>query len=342
MIDIIITYFNNPLYLDECLKSISNQTYREFKVYVVDDFSPESPSLIIEKWIKTLKLSYYKSDKNIGSLKQTERIYKITTSPFVILMHHDDTWDKFFLEKVFVNGLLQKKQCSFAYSLYSINNKNKVSLFTEHLVPIYPTGSHDLLYHIIFSNWIQHSFAIFRRSSFDRVGGISRSIKVMSRGKAYDKTRLLASDTYSWARLSLVGSCFVVNERLGYRRLHEKSYGQLTKGRHLEEVILFNTQIFNDFDIFSDTARYFSMAVLTSRILQKRRLFEVVEEMFAASLFSEPEFYSESFHSLRPKLLSIVLDVLDSFYYDFSIFHGRKLLNENDKILYLSQIEGNK
>jgi hypothetical protein len=162
----------------------------------------------------------------------------------------------------------------------------------------------------------------------------------MSHGKVYDKTRLLAADTYSWARLSLVGSCFVVNERLGYRRLHEKSFGQLTKGRHLEEVILFHTQIFSDFDIFSDTARYFSMAVMTGRILQKRRLFEVVEEMFAASLFSEPEFYSESFHSLRPKLLSIVLEVLDSFYYDFSEFQGRKLLKTNDKIVYQQLING--
>jgi hypothetical protein len=253
-------------------------------------------------------------------------------------MHHDDVWDELFLEKVFFHGLLQEEQCSFAYSLYSLNKEGSLEAFTDHLVPFFPTGSHDLLFHIIYSNWIQHSFAIFRRSSFDKVGGISRSIKAMPDGVGYDKRRLLASDSYSWARLSIAGNCFVVNERLGVRRLHTKSYGSLSNERHLEEVTMFNLRVFNDFDLFDDIARYFSMATVIGRIFQKRRLFDVVDEMFSASLFSEPEFYSEHFQSLKPKLLSTVINVLDSFYYDFLKFNGRKLLNESDKASYLNFI----
>jgi glycosyltransferase involved in cell wall biosynthesis len=338
MIDIIITYFNQPSYLDECLGSISKQTYRNFLIYIVDDCSTESPELVISKWKTTLNITYFESKENLGSLKQTERIYNNTNSPFVILMHHDDIWDELFLEKVFFHGLLQEEQCSFAYSLYSTVKEGSLEAFTDHLVPFFPTGSYDLLFHIIYSNWIQHSFAIFRRSSFNKVGGVSRSIKAMPEGVGYDKRRLLASDSYTWARLSIAGNCFVVNERLGVRRLHKKSYGFLTNERHLEEVTMFNIRVFNDFDLFDDIARYFSMGTVISRIFQKRRLFDVIDEMFTASLFSEPEFFSENFHSLKPKLLSTVIQVLDSFYYDYSKFDGRKLLKESDKVAYLNRI----
>ena len=41
-IDIIIPNFNKGKYLRECLQSVINQTYKKWKIYIVDDCSTDN------------------------------------------------------------------------------------------------------------------------------------------------------------------------------------------------------------------------------------------------------------------------------------------------------------
>ncbi len=64
-ISVLIPNFNNEKYLDQCLKSVIEQTIKknQYEIIVFDDFSTDSSKEIIKKYngIKT-----YFSKQNIG------------------------------------------------------------------------------------------------------------------------------------------------------------------------------------------------------------------------------------------------------------------------------------
>lgn len=49
-ISIIVAAYNVAPYLDKCLKSIQEQTHKDFEVIVVDDGSTDDTSLICDKY----------------------------------------------------------------------------------------------------------------------------------------------------------------------------------------------------------------------------------------------------------------------------------------------------
>lgn len=334
MLDIFVTYYNNPEFLEECLSSIKKQSFKDYTVFILDDASPECPAKVVNKWQSHLPIKYTRTKENVGSLLQIQKIYSKTNAPYFIWLHHDDVWRETFLETVFVDGLLEKKSCSFSYSLYATKLNDCVEETTKHFVPVSLSGPQNILYHILFSNWIQWSFTVIKRKAFDEVGGFRRIIEASSVG-AYDPNRLMAFDSYSWARLSLVGKALANVERLGVRRLHGESFGRINKHRHLEEVSLFLDQVFSDTDIFADPARYFAKATQISRIFTKSKLIETIQNTFEKSLFSQPTWCDQSINEhLKTELLKIALTVLDDFFYDDMIFDSRKLLSSLDKKRY--------
>ena len=47
LIDIIIPNYNKAKYLKECLESVINQTYKNWKIYLIDDFSNDDSRRIL-------------------------------------------------------------------------------------------------------------------------------------------------------------------------------------------------------------------------------------------------------------------------------------------------------
>ena len=66
MVNIIIPVYNRKLDLREALFSLVNQTKKMFMVTLVDDCSTEDFSDVIEEFKKYLKITYIKTEKNVG------------------------------------------------------------------------------------------------------------------------------------------------------------------------------------------------------------------------------------------------------------------------------------
>ena len=64
-IDIIIPVYNSKKYLHKALDSILNQTYKDMRVYIIDDASTEDYSEILNQY-DTLDIFYKKLEKNMG------------------------------------------------------------------------------------------------------------------------------------------------------------------------------------------------------------------------------------------------------------------------------------
>ena len=92
MLAILIPFFKLK-YFEATLHSLANQTNKQFKVYIGDDNSPESPLLLIEKYQDTLDLVYQKFDDNLGGIslvQQWKRCVDLVQDASWIMVLGDD------------------------------------------------------------------------------------------------------------------------------------------------------------------------------------------------------------------------------------------------------------
>ena len=52
LISIIVPVYNVEKYLDQCIESIINQTYKELEIFLIEDGSPDNCGSICDSWAK--------------------------------------------------------------------------------------------------------------------------------------------------------------------------------------------------------------------------------------------------------------------------------------------------
>ena len=66
---VLIANYNNEKYIEECLNSILNQTYKNIEIIVIDDDSSDNSSKIINKFKDKIIIANKKDKKTkIGSM----------------------------------------------------------------------------------------------------------------------------------------------------------------------------------------------------------------------------------------------------------------------------------
>ena len=58
-IDIIIPNYNKANYLEECLNSVISQSYKNWRIYLVDDNSNDNSKTILKKYEKMKNLKFF-------------------------------------------------------------------------------------------------------------------------------------------------------------------------------------------------------------------------------------------------------------------------------------------
>lgn len=87
-VSFVVTSYNYAEYISETIESIKNQTYKDFEIIVVDDYSTDNSVEILEK-IEGFKL--IKHDKNKGQLASIITGLKEAKGEFVSIIDSDDT-----------------------------------------------------------------------------------------------------------------------------------------------------------------------------------------------------------------------------------------------------------
>ena len=55
LVSVIVTNYNNKKYIEECLNSLINQTYKKIEIIIVDDCSTDNSVSVIKMWMNKLK-----------------------------------------------------------------------------------------------------------------------------------------------------------------------------------------------------------------------------------------------------------------------------------------------
>lgn len=105
-ISVIVPIYNSKQYLNECIESILNQTYKDFELILVNDGSTDESKLICNEYLKKNNNIKVLNQENRGVSSARNKGISIATGNFLCFVDSDDKIDKSYLENLIE---LQKK-----------------------------------------------------------------------------------------------------------------------------------------------------------------------------------------------------------------------------------------
>ena len=206
---ILIAHYNNWLYLQDCLKSIENQTYKNYEIIIVDDCSTDD-SFEFLRAISTknsnIKLFQNECNKKVGFTKK--RCVDEASGDVCIFVDPDDMITSTTLEEI-LNIYIESDQYIATYSKIKLIDENKSILGDfKHSKKI--TNNKSNFFNINFE--VAHLFS-FKRESYLQTSGIDGSLSS-------------AVDQDLYLKLYEVGDFYFINKFQYYYRIHDKGVSQ--------------------------------------------------------------------------------------------------------------------
>ena len=106
-IDIILPNYNSSKFIFQTINSILKQTYKNWKLIIVDDFSDTQTKNILKEISKRKNIKVFYLNKNHGAGFCRNFAIKKSNSPYVAFIDSDDIWEK---DKLKTNKFYEKKQ----------------------------------------------------------------------------------------------------------------------------------------------------------------------------------------------------------------------------------------
>ena len=122
-IDIILPNYNSSKFLKQTLNSIIIQTYKNWKLIIIDDCSDDKTKNILKKYLKDKRIKIFWLKKNNGAGFCRNYGIKKSKSPYVAFIDSDDVWKKNKLEKQII--FMKKNNFSFSYTNYETFGEKK-------------------------------------------------------------------------------------------------------------------------------------------------------------------------------------------------------------------------
>ena len=122
---IIIPVYNVEPYLEKCLDSVTNQTYKNFEVIIVNDSSPDNSQKIIDKYVKKDKRfkGYIKENGGVSSVRNYG-LQKVS-GDYILFLDGDDYIDISLLEEL-SKKIANQYPDIVRFSLSTVTEKNEL------------------------------------------------------------------------------------------------------------------------------------------------------------------------------------------------------------------------
>ena len=131
IIDIIIPNYNKGKYIEECLDSVLNQTYKYWKIYLVDDCSSDNSKEILKRYANKENINLFFLKDNLGPSYCRNYGIKNSNSEFVSFLDADDYWPKNKLQNQVQTMLKNNFEFTFTDLKYFYNDKKELINLTS-------------------------------------------------------------------------------------------------------------------------------------------------------------------------------------------------------------------
>ncbi|MFS0599791.1 glycosyltransferase family 2 protein [Peribacillus frigoritolerans] len=178
LVSVVMTCHNVAPYVDDCLNSILNQTYKNIELIIVNDYSTDHTAEMIDNWIKKSNPSFpvvvVDLPRNVGFSGALNTGYYLSSGEYIAVQDGDDLSHPNRIEQQ-VNFLKMNPDHVLIGTNYKVfadgefENQNNVHWlkYGQDIKEVYWNGGHCIC----------HGTILFRGVIFDELGGPTRRIK---------------------------------------------------------------------------------------------------------------------------------------------------------------------
>lgn len=155
-VDIIMPNYNKEEFIEEAIKSVLKQSYKYWKLYIIDDNSRDKSRKILKKFRKNKKIKIIFLKKNKGPATCRNIGMSLSKSYYLSFLDSDDYWPKNKLSSQI--NFMNVNNVKFSYTDYMSFHKNNKNFLKRTNVP-----------------------SIFNLKSFSRNSSINTSTMILRR-----------------------------------------------------------------------------------------------------------------------------------------------------------------
>jgi glycosyltransferase involved in cell wall biosynthesis len=270
-VSVIVPNYNHARYLRQRIDSILNQTFKDFELIILDDFSSDESRKIIDEYASAYPdiIRCYYNDCNSGNpFKQWDLGVSKAHGHFIWIAESDDFAESCFLEKT-SEILINNEKVGLVYcNSRVIDQENRTEYFSSDCVKnLYgKKRSHDYTN----NGRCEISEYLFRHNTINNVSGVLfRKSKYSEAGFA-DHSMKYCGDWYLYIRILLISDVAYISVPLNNLRLHAESslHNYFRKSSYFLEV--FRIYLFILSNISVATEQKFAMGRILLGISVRR------------------------------------------------------------------------
>jgi glycosyltransferase involved in cell wall biosynthesis len=100
LVSVVMNAYNHEKYISEAIESILNQSFNDFELIIIDDFSIDSTAQLIRNYqLKDSRIRAFYHEKNMGIAKTMNQCISEAKGKFIAFISSDDVWSTSKLEK---------------------------------------------------------------------------------------------------------------------------------------------------------------------------------------------------------------------------------------------------
>lgn len=146
MISIIVPVYNVENFLDKCIQSILNQTFKKFELILVNDGSKDNSLEICEKYKKLDDRITIFSQENKGLSEARNAGIKLANNPYITFIDSDDWIENNMLDILYKN--IVEKKADVVNSKFFIDYSNKKDIQNKNINNVDVYNKKEALYEL--------------------------------------------------------------------------------------------------------------------------------------------------------------------------------------------------
>ncbi|TGK30913.1 glycosyltransferase [Leptospira gomenensis] len=246
LVSVLMNCYNGEAYLHEAIRSVIDQTYKNWELIFWDNQSSDTSASIVQSYDDP-RIFYFRSDEHTLLGEGRRRAIRKASGEWIGFLDCDDVWMSDKLEKQIRRVLeSQNDDVVLVYSKYfNLYSDSKKVLTQEYDLP---EGKIASL--LLRKTWIGFPTLLVKKAAYDRVGGFPGSFAI-------------SLDYYLEVRLAEYGTVLACQEPLAYYRIHDSNLSSKKYLRTIYEDLLISLRFWylNPFD-FIRNMRDFSKKIL--------------------------------------------------------------------------------
>jgi glycosyltransferase involved in cell wall biosynthesis len=171
LVDVGIPTYGEPKFLAQAIESVLEQTFSAWTLTISENGSGSATvAAVVEPYLADPRIRYVTTGANLGGARNSSRLIKSGSAPYVALLHDDDLWAAEFLERR-VDFLDENPSCGLVFSVADfIDDSGSVIHRFRVRLPIGIQEQRRLLRALYAHNFIGFVTALVPRRCYEAVG----------------------------------------------------------------------------------------------------------------------------------------------------------------------------